>query len=348
MKVAIHYEPLNGISMRLKRYEKILKYNNFTAVFVSSSSQNFINQLEGIDALIWYVGLADVSKQPYFNWINVLENDLGINCFPSSNATWSFDNKLRQIHQMTASGIPFVKSRVLYQKEEAIKLTNLINYPIIFKLSAGAGSFNVIKVNNKKTLINYVNLMFGKGVLPNKLQHSLGYSFRKEFLSKLVKLRAKFLGRQIDYRDLIPDWNKQSNYLLIQEFLPNNEFDTRVTTIGNRAFAFRRFNRKGDFRSSGSGIIDYNAKAIDLDCVKLALEISKKMNFESMAYDFLYNKEGNPVICEYSYGYNDEAIYNCSGYWTEDLKFVMGNFWPQFLQLKDLLKLEDLKQPESL
>src|SRR6185503_17089802 len=47
-----------------------------------------------------------------------------------------------------------------------------------------------------------------------------------------------------------------TGYILLQEFLSNNKFDTRVTVIGNRAFAYRRFNRPNDFRASGSGNFD--------------------------------------------------------------------------------------------
>ena len=54
----------------------------------------------------------------------------------------------------------------------------------------------------------------------------------------------------------------QRDYLLVQEFLPGNGFDTRITVIGNRAFGFRRFNRPDDFRASGSGRIDWNPAAI--------------------------------------------------------------------------------------
>ena len=53
-------------------------------------------------------------------------------------------------------------------------------------------------------------------------------------------------------------------------------YDTRVTVIGGRAFAFRRFNRDDDFRSSGSGKIDYNMEEIDKRMIKLALKVSKK------------------------------------------------------------------------
>ena len=344
MKVGIHYEPLHNISKRLKRYEQILNFNNIEVVYISSSTPDFFKIIKDLDAIIWHVGLADASKQPYYNIVPVIENDLKIPCFPSSKPAWSFDSKIRQIHQMEANGFPIVKSWVVYEKKAALSLTDTMEFPLIFKLSSGAGSLNVIKVNSKKELANYINKMFNNGFTTNYLSKSLGKTFKNSLLTKAVVIKNKILGRKNDYRDLIKDWSKQSNYLLLQKFMVNNQFDTRVTTIGNRAFAFRRFNRQGDFRSSGSGLIDHDHNQIDIRCVKKAMEISKHFGFETMAYDFLFDEEKQPVICEYSYGYNDESMLKCNGYWDENLSFIEGNYWPQYFHLRDLLNMPNLKQ----
>src|SRR5690606_15154424 len=50
---------------------------------------------------------------------------------------------------------------------------------------------------------------------------------------------------------------REKGYLYFQEFMPKNEFDTRLIVIGNRCFGIRRYNRTGDFRASGSGLIKY-------------------------------------------------------------------------------------------
>ena len=68
---------------------------------------------------------------------------------------------------------------------------------------------------------------------------------------------------------------------------------------------FRRFVRDNDFRASGSGKIDYNIDDIDPRVVKLSLEISKALKFQSMAYDFLFNENNQPEICEISYTFID-------------------------------------------
>jgi hypothetical protein len=132
---------------------------------------------------------------------------------------------------------------------------------------------------------------------------------------------------------------------LFQKFLPNNLFDTRVSIIGERAFAFRRFNRENDFRASGSGRINYDINKIDLHSVEIAFNISNKLNFQSMAYDFLFNERKELEICEVSYTYVDTAVYNCPGFWDKDLSWHEGHFWPKYCQLVDALGSPNLKQP---
>ena len=141
-------------------------------------------------------------------------------------------------------------------------------------------------------------------------------------------------------------WQLEKNYVLFQKFLPNNLFDTRVSIIGERAFAFRRFNRKNDYRASGSGKINYDLDKIDLRAVEIAFSISNKLGFQSMAYDFLISESKKLEICEISYTYVDTAVYNCPGYWDRNLNWHQGHFWPQYCQLVDALNLPHLKQPE--
>lgn len=146
--------------------------------------------------------------------------------------------------------------------------------------------------------------------------------------------------------DTSPFWARHKNYVLFQKFLPSNNCDTRVTVIGNRAFSFRRIVRDNDFRASGSGLIDYDTTKIDPRCLKIALEVSKVMGFQSRAYYFLINEEGEPEFCEISYAYVSSAVHNCPGYWDRELNWHEGHYWPEHLYLMDALNLPDLKMPE--
>ena len=146
--------------------------------------------------------------------------------------------------------------------------------------------------------------------------------------------------------DTSPFWARHKNYALFQKFLPNNDCDTRVTVIGERAFAFRRMVREDDFRASGSGNIDYDPSKIDMRCIQLAFNVSQKMGFQSMAYDFLLNEKGEPEFCEISYTCKSCAVHNCTGYWDPEMNWHEGQYWPEYLHLVDALGLPDLKVPE--
>ena len=127
----------------------------------------------------------------------------------------------------------------------------------------------------------------------------------------------------------------QRGYFYVQEFLPGNEFDTRITVIGNRAFAFRRMNRLGDFRASGSGRIDWTPEEIDLDAVRLAYRVARQLDTQSIAVDVL-RRRGEAVINEISYTYASWAVRDCPGHWrlhgapdTGRLFWVQGSTRPE-------------------
>ena len=140
-------------------------------------------------------------------------------------------------------------------------------------------------------------------------------------------------------------YEPQSGYVLFQEFLKNNAFDTRITVIGNRAFGYRRKNRKNDFRASGSGNIDYNPQLIDQKFIHLAFDISRKLNLQSCAIDGLYDNQNNNVVGEISYTYISQYIYNCIGHWELNgspylgsLNWIEGHMWPEEVQIEDFIK----------
>jgi hypothetical protein len=127
----------------------------------------------------------------------------------------------------------------------------------------------------------------------------------------------------------------QHGYVYLQEFLPGNDYDTRVTVIGHRGFAFRRLNREGDFRASGSGRIIWTPAEIDPRMVRLGFRVARQLGTQSVAIDGLL-KHGEPVVGEISYTYASWAIRDCPGHWvldgdpmTGELGWVEGSTRPE-------------------
>ena len=131
--------------------------------------------------------------------------------------------------------------------------------------------------------------------------------------------------------------SRQKGYIYFQDFLPDNKFDTRITVIGNRAFGFKRNNRPNDFRASGSGQIIYDTEGIDKRCIAIAFGIVAKLNAQSLAFDFILDKNHDPQITEISYCYQNKAIYDCPGYWDDKMSWHESHVWPEDAILIDLL-----------
>jgi hypothetical protein len=131
---------------------------------------------------------------------------------------------------------------------------------------------------------------------------------------------------------------RENGYVYFQDFVPDNQFDTRVTVIGNRAFGYIRKVRPNDFRASGSGDIDYDPDKIRPECVQIAFEVTQKVGSQSMAFDFVLESDGRPMIVEVSYCYVADFVYNCAGYWDNQLNWHKGHTWPQEAILVDFLE----------
>jgi hypothetical protein len=141
---------------------------------------------------------------------------------------------------------------------------------------------------------------------------------------------------------------REKGYIYFQDFIPNNDSDTRVTVIGDRAFAFIRNVRRGDFRASGSGDIVYDPHRIQLKCLEIAFEVTRKVGSQSMAFDFVIGANQQPLILEVSYCYAAQAVYSCPGHWDAELNWHEGHIWPQDAILIDLLNDVDRSRQYSI
>ncbi len=160
-------------------------------------------------------------------------------------------------------------------------------------------------------------------------------------------------------RGVMPDffddgYELQTGYIYLQEYLQENEYDTRITIIGRRAFGFRRFNRPNDFRASGSGLRDLDPATIDQRFIRLAYRIAQALNMKSCAIDGLYRGE-ECVACEITYAFVGKVPYECPGHWelegepeTGALKWVDGQMWPEEAQAEDFIQRLMVKENQVI
>lgn len=346
MIVGIQIEQYGRFSPFLQKYEEILDYNKIEHIRLDASKPDFWEQVSNLDLFIFRWRQIDDHHQMAKTIIPIVEKEMGIKCFPNMATCWHYDDKIRQYYLLKQRGLPIIHSWIFWDKKEALKWLETADMPTVFKLKGGAGSENIILVRSKHRARKLVSRMFGKGILSGHIPERSNIRFKYFNLYKEIHHLGGNVLRKLRGEDISAYWQIHKNYVMFQKYLPNNQYDTRITVVGDRAFGFRRFVRDNDFRASGSGRIDYNVDNIDKNCIKIAFKISKQLHFQSMAYDFLYNENSNLEFCEISYTYIDKAIYDCPGYWDPNLNWHEGHFWPQYFYLMDALDLPDLKQPK--
>jgi hypothetical protein len=141
---------------------------------------------------------------------------------------------------------------------------------------------------------------------------------------------------------------REKGHTYFQDFISDNDFDTCLTVIGDRAFAFTRNVRPGDIRASGSGDIVYDPHRVHQTCLEIAFEVTRKVGWQSVAFDFVLAENKQPMILEISYCYNAKAVHSCTGHWDGKLNWHEGSMWPQDAILIDLLNDVDRSRQYSI
>jgi hypothetical protein len=86
-------------------------------------------------------------------------------------------------------------------------------------------------------------------------------------------------------------------------------------------------------------MVSHDPDAIDLRCVEIALDTTRRIEAQSMAYDFVHDTGGKPQILEICYAYVPALVHDCPGYWDGDLRWHDEQVWPQDAILEDLLNV---------
>ncbi len=334
MKLAIH----NSTKGFHSRWVTFCKNNNIAYKIVNCYANDIIAQLKDCDALLWHHSHSRPDDILFAKQLLFSLEQSGFPVFPNFNTTWHFDDKVAQKYLLEAIDAPLVPSYVFYSKELALDWANKTTFPKVFKLRGGSGSANVKLVHSKSQVIQLITKAFGKGFRQYEPLTNLKERWRK-YRNGLTNLNDVLKGVLRFYKE--PEFSKtigfERGYIYFQDFIPNNDFDIRVIVIANKAYALKRMVRKGDFKASGSGEMKFAKEEFDERCIKIALDTNKKLQAQCLAYDFVFNENGAPLIVEISFGFAVEAYDSCPGYWDENLNWHEGKFVPQNWMVEDLI-----------
>jgi glutathione synthase/RimK-type ligase-like ATP-grasp enzyme len=321
MKIAIQHKQGSFSERWIEYCEK----NDIEYKIVDAYKSDIINQIEDCTVFMWH-HYSDSDYRDYLFASQLLFSleMKGMKVFPNFNTTWHFNDKVGQKYLLEAIGAPLVPSYVFYTRKEALEWINRTDFPKVFKLRSGAGSGNVKLARTQSQAKKLTFKAFNSGFSQlNRIEYFKD-NLRKWRLGNDKLGLIKGIVRLIISSKYSRMLSKEKGYIYFQDFIPNNNFDIRVVVIGDKAFALKRLVRKGDFRASGGGNIVYDKNQIDERCVKIAFEVNDKIKSQSIAYDFVFDKDNNPLIIEISYGYAMKAYDNCEGYWDKDLNWYKG------------------------
>lgn len=334
IKIAIH-KSRGGFAEHWIKYceEKSIDYK-----LVDCYSTKIIEEVESCDIVMWHPLQLDFKAELFFKQLMFSLQMGGKIVFPDFNTGWHFDDKIGQKYLLEAIKAPFVKTYVFYDEKEANEWVNVTDFPKVFKLRRGAGSKNVSLAKTRCEAKKLIKKAFGRG-----------FSQYNKFGSLKERIR-KYKNGKTDFIDVLKGFYRlifttrysvitgnEKGYIYFQEFIPNNEYDIRVVVIGDKAFAIKRMCRKNDFRASGGGNIIYDKNQIDERCLKIAFDVNFNLNSQSIAYDFVFDVNNNPLIIEISYGYRPIGYYDCPGYWNDKMEWFEGKFNPYGWMIDNLL-----------
>jgi glutathione synthase/RimK-type ligase-like ATP-grasp enzyme len=352
MKIGLLLNSINRLPPYSENFRKILTVNDIPYRLLDPNSSSLLEDLKECSHLLFRHSQGDTDLKIYETIFTIAHRMYGIKCMPDFESFWQYEDKIKEYYLLKSHGFPIVDSYIFWNIEHADAFLNEAQFPLVAKLAKGAASSNVVIVNSVEEGMAINRQVFYKGVKAGGLNNKSNLSsIRKAGLTKFGKasLRSFLINTGVirDKSDF-PEWQIQKDSIMYQKYLPNNSFDQRIVVIGNRAFGARRFVRKNDFRASGSGNDDLTPGKIDLRCIELAFSISNKLNFSSMAYDFIYDEDNTPYINEFGYCFADYVIGKSPGYWDEKLRWHEVRNWPQYYQLKDFLQIDDLKAPWAI
>ena len=306
---------------------------------INCLATDVVLQCEELDGLLWHWSHDDPTHVLVARQIIASLESKGLVVFPNVNTCWHYDDKVAQKYLLEAIEAPLISTWVFTSKVDAMRWIEGAAWPKVFKLRCGAGSNNVRLVRSRSKAIGLCRQAFSGG-FPAVAGYLTDMQTRVRKTNNVNEFWVKFARAPRSLLNVLAarrQMHRERGYVYFQEFLTGNEFDTRITIIGDRAFGFMRANRPNDFRASGSGSIIYDPGKIDKRCVEIAFQVADRIGAQSLSFDFLFNSQHEPMIGEISYCYKSSAVHACQGYWDHEGAWHEGHVWPEDAIMEDLL-----------
>jgi RimK-like ATP-grasp domain. len=238
----------------LKNIRNGKKYENHDIIYTSSETVEYKHYLDDI----LYILSEKNNLIPRYEIFRAHENK-------------GFQELLKLKYNIFSNnGYPYASPNDIERDYKKLK------FPLVYKTLNGACSKGVFKVDNKKELLDVYDTV----------NHD-----DKSFLFKLkMSIKKKFFNDNLRVFNKAWYWFVGKNqYFVLQDFIPDLDGDWKVLVFNNKYYALKRSAKEGDFRASGSGLLDYEAKAPDL-LLNFAKEIYDILDIPFISLDIAISK----------------------------------------------------------
>jgi glutathione synthase/RimK-type ligase-like ATP-grasp enzyme len=291
------------------KFRRFLENNSFDFELFAVHRHDWIEQAQKFDVIVGIPSSVFYHLFEIRNKYEILETYMGKRCYPSPAHARLYEDKCLEAYISKATGIPFAKTYISHNKEDALHLLEHLEYPLVSKIVPSSGSQGV------------------------ELVHTFHQGRR---IVRQVFSRAGRKTHQISYR--------QKNFVYFQEFIPNSGYDIRVIVVGNWVFGFDRKVPPGDFRASG--MHTWEKRELPAEAMRIALKVNQIVKSPVLAVDMLHGLDGTFRIIEFSPLYQMDSseelqVNGVSGVYIFEAggsyHFEKGKYWVAELALKEFL-----------
>ena len=129
MNLAIHHR----VGSFSDRWVASCEQQGIPFKLVDCFATDIIEQLEGVDALMWHWSLGDYQCLVFAKGLVQSIEQMGVRIFPNSHTCWHYDDKVSQKYLFEALGLPMIPSYTFYRQQDALAWVNQTTYPKVFK-----------------------------------------------------------------------------------------------------------------------------------------------------------------------------------------------------------------------
>ena len=337
--IAIHRET-GSPDKYAEGWAECLEARGIDVCWIDLTSQHALHQVQSCSGVMWH--WRDSSRDlKIFRILNVIEGYLGIPVFPSYHSSWHRRDKLSQYYLFQTENVPMPRTWVFWSKEEAKDWAIQSDYPSVLKLSAGGFGTDVVLVSSCKEACRLIDHLFGRGIYNTQLDLRLTGGMPRNWAQlRALASRCKAATSYVGCGQPPIKRNLEQGYAYFQEFVPGNDYTTRIIVIGDRAVGFLSLNEPNDFRAH-SIKFDFDPTKINPKCVRMAFDISERFGFHFMGYDFLLHN-GEPVVLEMNFGSRMGW-----GYWNHNLEWINNPISPEEAQVELFLSMIHSRNAKS-